>query len=41
VPFQICRDGIRKATALVKLNLAREVKKNKGFYRYSGQKRKT
>ena len=36
----MCRDRIRKAKALVELNLARDVKDNKkGFYRYIGRRR--
>jgi len=35
----MCRDRIRKATAQLELNLARNAKNNKkGFYRYVGQK---
>ena len=38
---KLCRDGVRKAKALLELNLARDAKKNrKGFYRYLNQKRK-
>ena len=37
---RVCRDRIRKAKALVELNLARDVKDNKkGFYRYIGRRR--
>ena len=37
----LCRDGTRKAKALLELNLARDAKNNnKGFYRYVIQKRK-
>ena len=37
---RVCRDRIRKANALVELNLARDVKDNKkGFYRYIGRRR--
>ena len=35
----ICRDGIRKAKMQMELNLARDVKNNKTFFRYIGQKR--
>lgn len=35
----MCRDGIRKAKAQMELNLARDVKNNKSFFRYIGQKR--
>ena len=36
----VCRDRIRKASAQVELNLARDVKDNKkGFYRYIGRRR--
>ena len=36
------RDQVRKAKALIELNLARDVKGNKkSFYRYVGDKRKT
>ncbi|KFV98219.1 hypothetical protein N327_09172, partial [Fulmarus glacialis] len=39
---QAARDQIRKAKALIELNLARDVKGNKkSFYRYVGDKRKT
>ena len=39
---QLCRDGVRKAKAHLELNLARDVKHNKkGFYSYTGDKRKT
>ena len=34
-----CRRRIRKTKAQVELNLARDVKNNKTFYRYIGQKR--
>ena len=38
---QLCRDGIRKAKAQLKLNLARDTKNNKkAFYSYISQKRK-
>lgn len=37
---QMCRDRIRKAKAQLVLNLARDEKTEKGFYRYVGQKRK-
>jgi len=36
----LCRDGIGKAKARMELNLARDAKNNKGFYRYVSQKRK-
>lgn len=36
----MCRDAIRKAKARLELNLARDVKSKKGFYRYVGEKRK-
>ncbi|KAK4816578.1 hypothetical protein QYF61_017968 [Mycteria americana] len=37
----LCRDGLRKVRAQLKLNLARDAKNNKkGFYRYINQKRK-
>lgn len=36
---QTCRDRIRKAKVHVELNLERNVKNNKGFYRYTCQKR--
>ena len=36
---QTCRDGIRKAKAQMELNLVRDVKNKKGFYKYTGQKR--
>ena len=34
----MCRDRIRKAKAQMELNLARDVKDNKGFYRYIGRR---
>jgi len=34
-----CRQRIRKAKAQVELNFLRDVKNNKTFYRYIGQKR--
>ncbi|KAM9593774.1 uncharacterized protein ACIBXB_004867 [Morphnus guianensis] len=38
---QVARDKVRKAKALIELNLARDVKGNKkSFYRYTGDKRK-
>lgn len=37
---QMCRDDNRKAKAQLILNLARDEKNEKGFYRYVGQKRK-
>ena len=36
---QMFRDGVRKANVRMELNLVRDVKKNKGFFRYIGQKR--
>jgi len=37
----LCRDGVRKTTAQLEQNLARDAKNNKkGFYRYVSQKRK-
>ncbi|KFQ99157.1 hypothetical protein Y956_03676, partial [Nipponia nippon] len=37
----LCKDGIRKAKALLEQNLVRDAKNNKkGFYRYINQKRK-
>jgi len=37
----LCRDGVRRAKAWLKLNLERDAKNNsKGFYRYVSQKRK-
>jgi len=37
----LCRDGVRRATAQLELNLARDAKNNKKvFYRYVSQKRK-
>ena len=33
------RDGIRKAKSQMELNLVRDVKNKKGFYRYIGEKR--
>lgn len=36
----LCRDGIWIAKAQLEPNLARDVKNNKGFYRYVGQKGK-
>ena len=35
----MCRDGIRNAKVQMELKLARDVKNNKGFLRYTGQKR--
>ena len=35
----MCRDKIWKAKAQMELNLARDVKNNKGFYRYIGMSR--
>ena len=37
---QMCRNGIRKAKAWMKLSFARVAKNNKGFYRHIRQKRK-
>ena len=37
---RLCRDGVRKAKAQLKLTLARNAKNKKGFYRYVSQKRK-
>ncbi|GAB0178027.1 hypothetical protein GRJ2_000268000 [Grus japonensis] len=37
---QMCRDGLRKAKAQLELNLTRNAKNKKDFYRYVGQKRK-
>ncbi|KFQ90119.1 hypothetical protein N337_04750, partial [Phoenicopterus ruber ruber] len=37
---RLCRDGVRKAKAQLELNLARNAKNNKGFYRHVSQKRK-
>jgi len=36
---RLCRVGVRKAKAGRELNLARDAKNNKGFYRYVSQKR--
>lgn len=36
----MCRDGIKKAKAHIELKLARDMKNNKSFYIYTGQKRK-
>ena len=36
----MCRDGVRKAKAQLELNLTRDAKNTKGFYRYLNQKRK-
>ena len=33
----VCRDRIRKAKVQMELNLARDVKDKKGFYRYIGR----
>jgi len=35
----MCRDGGRKVKVKMKLNLTRDVKNNKGFFRYIGQKK--
>ncbi|GAB0175757.1 mitochondrial enolase superfamily member 1 [Grus japonensis] len=41
-PVRAARDQVRKAKALIELNLARDVKGNKkSFYRYVSDKRKT
>ncbi|KFR08762.1 hypothetical protein Y956_01152, partial [Nipponia nippon] len=37
---RFCKDEIRKAKTWLELNLARDTKNNKGFYRYVNQKRK-
>ncbi|KFM04158.1 hypothetical protein AS27_10724, partial [Aptenodytes forsteri] len=37
---RLCRDEVRKAKVWLELNLARDTKNNKGFYRYVSQKRK-
>ena len=37
----ICMDGIRKGKVQLGLNLVKDVKTNKGYCRYMGQKRKT
>ena len=40
--IRAARDQVKKAKALIELNLARDVKGNKkSFYRYVGDKRKT
>ena len=40
--IQAARDQVRKAKALIELNLARDIKGNKkSFYKYVGDKRKT
>ena len=36
---RVCRDRIRKAKVQMELNLARDVKDKKGFYKYIGRKR--
>lgn len=38
---QVHRDGIRKAKVHLELNVARDVKNNEGFCRYTDQKRRT
>ena len=39
---RVAREQVRKAKALIELNLARDIKGNKkSFYRYIGDKRKT
>ena len=35
----VCRERIRKAKAQMELNLARDVKDNKGFCKYIGMSR--
>ena len=37
----VCRDRIRKAKAQIVLNMARDVKNNKGIHRYIGRRRET
>lgn len=37
---QLCRDGMRKTITKMELNLARDTKNNKCFYRYVNKKRK-
>jgi len=37
----LCRDKVIRAKAQLEQNLARNVKSNKGFYRYASQKRKS
>jgi len=37
----MCSDGIRKAKVQLELNLAGDAKNKKGFYSFTGQKRKT
>jgi len=37
--LRLCRDGVRKAKAQLELNLARDAKNNKGFYRYVSRKK--
>ena len=37
---RLCRDGVRKAKARLELNLARDARNKKGFYRYVSWKRK-
>lgn len=36
----MCMDGMTKADVQLELNLARDAKNKKGFYRHIGQKRK-
>jgi len=36
----LCRDGVTKTKAQLELNLTRDAKNNKGFYRCVSQKRK-
>lgn len=35
----ICRDSVRKGKMQMEMNLVRDVKNNKGFFRYFGQKK--
>ncbi|KFR06816.1 hypothetical protein Y956_10107, partial [Nipponia nippon] len=37
---RVCRDAVRKAKVHLELNLARDVKDKKGFFKYINQKRK-
>ena len=36
---RMCRNKIRKAKGQIELNLVRDVKNNKGFFRYVGRRR--
>jgi len=36
----LCRDEVRRAKVQLELNMARNSKNNKAFYRYVNQKRK-